>query len=125
MSDLRAVAERAIAAPADHVYRYIADFREHHHRWLPPAFSEFKVEQGGFGAGTVNRFTMTLGGRSRRLRTAVTEPEPGRVLVETDPTASSVTTFTVMPEGDHCRVRIETTWRSAGLFLALTAREKV
>lgn len=122
MSDLRAAAERTIAAPADRVYRYIADFREHHQRWLPPAFSDFQVEQGGFGAGTVSRFTMTLGGRSRTFRTEVTEPEPGRVLVETDPAAPSVTTFTVTPEGEQCRVRIETTWPSAGGIAGLFER---
>ena len=36
-------AERTV----DAVYRYIADMREHHPRFLPPAFSDFQVEPGG------------------------------------------------------------------------------
>ena len=35
----------AVAAPADLVYRLIADFDRHHPRFLPPAFSEFRVEE--------------------------------------------------------------------------------
>ncbi len=37
MSELRVTAERLIDAPAELVYRLIADYREHHHRFLPPA----------------------------------------------------------------------------------------
>ncbi len=46
----------------------------------------------------------------------VAEPEPGRILTESDLNSSAVTTFTVAPErGDeNCRVRIETTWQGAG-----------
>ena len=49
MSELRVVAERAIGAPAALVYRLIADFDRHHPQFLPPAFSDFQVEQGGWG----------------------------------------------------------------------------
>lgn len=56
------------------------------------------VEQGGFGAGTVIRFEMSVLGKKRMFRAAITEPEPGRVLVETDLDANgAVTTFTVEP----------------------------
>lgn len=68
MAEIRVVAERLIGAPADDVYRYIADFREHHPRFLPPAFSDFQVEQGGVGAGTIATFRITTGGRSRPFR---------------------------------------------------------
>ena len=108
------MAERRIAAPPDRVYGYIADFREHHHRFLPPAFSDFRVEEGGVGAGTIASFRITAGGRSRSYRTRVAEPEPGRVLTESDLDSSLVTTFTVTPEGDQSRVRIETAWQGAG-----------
>ena len=114
MPEIRAMAERRIGAPPDLVYRYIADFREHHHRFLPPAFSDFRVEQGGVGAGTVTTFRITAGGRSRAYRMQVDEPVPGRVLTESDVNSSLVTTFTVTPDGDHSRVRIETTWQGAG-----------
>ena len=41
------------------------------------------------------------------------EPEPGRVLTESDLNSSLVTTWTVTPEGAGSRVRIETTWQGA------------
>jgi uncharacterized protein YndB with AHSA1/START domain len=113
MAEIRVMAERQIAAPAEHVYRCIADFRQHHPRWLPPAFSDFQVEQGGYGAGTVSRFRVTAGGRSRDYHMQVTEPVAGRVLTETDMNSSLVTTFMVTPEGAGSRVRIETAWQGS------------
>jgi hypothetical protein len=77
-----AFAEGTIEAPADTVYRYIADMREHHPRFLPPAFSDFRVESGGVGAGTILRYKLTAGGRTREYRTKIAEPEPGRVLTQ-------------------------------------------
>jgi uncharacterized membrane protein len=107
-------AEGTVDAPADTVYRYIADMREHHHHFLPPAFSDFRVESGGVGAGTITRFTLTAGGRTREYRTKIAEPEPGRILTESDTGSSTVTTFTVSALGDTSLVRISTAWDGAG-----------
>lgn len=101
-------------APADTVYRYIADMREHHPRFLPPAFSAFRVESGGVGAGTVTRFMVTAGGRSREYQMKVAEPEPGRILTESDTGSSMVTTFTVSPQGGASLVQISASWEGAG-----------
>jgi hypothetical protein len=108
-----AATEAVVDAPADTVYGYIADMREHHPRFLPPAFSDFQVESGGVGAGTVTRFTMTAGGRTRQYRMKVTEPEPGQVLTESDMDSSAVTSFTVSPQGSASLVRISTEWDGA------------
>ena len=107
-------AEGAVDAPAETVYRYIADMRGHHPRFLPPAFSDFQVESGGIGAGTVIRYKLTAGGRTREYRTKVAEPEPGKILTESDTGSSSVTTFTVSPQGAASLVRISGTWDGAG-----------
>jgi hypothetical protein len=109
-----AAAEGTVNAPADKVYGYIADMREHHPRFLPPAFSDFQVESGGVGAGTVTRFKVTAGGRSREYRMTVAEPEPGRILTESDTGSSLVTRTTVTPQGDASVVEISTTWQGAG-----------
>jgi hypothetical protein len=46
----------------------------------------------------------------------VGEPQPGRVLIESDPARRMLTTFTVDPEPDgRCRVRIETRWYADGI----------
>lgn len=101
-------------APADTVYGYLADMRQHHPHFLPPAFSDFQVESGGVGAGPVARFMITAGGRTREYRMQVAEPEPGRVLTESDMNSSAVTTFTVAPQDGTSRVRISTAWDGAG-----------
>jgi Polyketide cyclase / dehydrase and lipid transport len=103
-----------VNAPADTVYGYIADMREHHPRFLPSAFSDFQVESGGVGAGTVTRFKVTAGGRTREYRMTVAEPEPGRVLTESDIGSSLITRTTVTPQGDTSRVEISTSWQGAG-----------
>jgi hypothetical protein len=90
-----------IPAPAQQVYGIIADYRDGHPHILPkPHFVSLVVEQGGVGAGTVIRFQMRLMGRLQTFRATITEPEPGRVLVETDMQTGAITTFTVEPRAD-------------------------
>jgi hypothetical protein len=113
MATIRVSAERAVDAPAEVVYGCIADMREHHPRFLPPAFSDFEVESGGLGEGTIVRFKVTAGGRARDYRMRVAEPEPGRVLTESDTNSSLVTTFTVTPQESTSTVNITTTWEGA------------
>jgi hypothetical protein len=108
MGMIRTSAQRTIEAPAERVYRCLADYRTHHPAILPPAFSGFTVEEGGVGAGTVIHFTLKAGGKSQTFRQRVSEPDPGRVLTETTIGTQNTTTFRVDPEGDHARVRIMT-----------------
>jgi hypothetical protein len=115
MAMIHAMTERTVAAPADRVYAILADYREHHPRILPPAFSDLVIEQGGTGAGTVIRFRLTLGGRTQTFRQRVDEPQPGRTLTETDLDTGAVTSFTVTPAGDSSRVRIKTSYERGGL----------
>jgi uncharacterized protein YndB with AHSA1/START domain len=114
MSIVTATASRTVDAPAETVFSCLSDYREHHHRFLPPAFSDYRVEEGGTGEGTVISFVITAGGRSRSYRMHVTVPEPGRVLEEQDTTSSLRTRFTLTPAGGRTQVRIETTWQGAG-----------
>jgi uncharacterized protein YndB with AHSA1/START domain len=114
MAKIVVSAERVVDAPAEAVYRYVADMREHHPHFLPPAFSDFQVESGGTGAGTTTRFKVTAGGRTRDYRMQVDEPEPGRVLTESDTDSSLVTTTTVTPKDGASLVQISTSWNGAG-----------
>src|SRR5262249_14871310 len=94
-------AEAVVDAPAGRAYAVIADYRDGHPHILPrPPFVSLDVEQGGTGAGTVIRFQMRVFGRVRTFRAAITEPEPGRVLAETDLDTGTLTTFTVVPVED-------------------------
>lgn len=113
MADVRVTAEGPVGAPAELVYRLIADYREHHPEFLPPAFTRPVIHEGGVGAGTVITFDVKAGGGTRSFRMRVTEPDPGRVLTESDELSGLVTTFTVDAEGTTSRVRIETVWPAA------------
>jgi hypothetical protein len=89
-------ASSIIAAPPGRVYAILADYREGHASILPSQFTSMAVEHGGLGAGTIIRFTIRLLGRRQTFRAAITEPEPGRVLVETGLDENgAVTTFIV------------------------------
>ena len=104
-----ASAERTIGAPAHQVYQYLADMQLHS-RFLPPPFYDFQVEERGAGTGSVVRFKINFAGGIRELRMQVTEPEPGRALVQTDTNGSGlVTTYTVTPQGDRALVNITST----------------
>ena len=102
---------RDINAPPDRVYALLADYYDGHPRILPrPPFVSLEVEKGGVGAGTVIRFEMRVGRRTRTFRAYITEPQPGRVLVETDLQRGGLTAFIVdtLDDGQRCRVTIST-----------------
>jgi len=111
-------------APADRVYRVVADYREGHPRIIPrPPFISLEVEEGGYGAGTVIRCTMKLASMQSTFRAAVTEPEPGRRLVETDLAGGPVTTFTCEPLADgRTRATISTVLQRNGRTVGLIER---
>lgn len=116
---------RLVSAPARHVYDLLADYRHGHPRVLPEGyFTGLDVEQGGRGAGTVIRVRMKALGVTREMRMAVSEPEPGRVLAETDLATGLVTSFIVEPvDASRARVTISTVWRPRpGIFGELERR---
>ena len=106
----RIVASAVINAPAAAVYGIIADYRRGHPRILPREFRNLEVEEGGVGDGTLIRFQTRVWGATRTMRAAITEPEPGRVLVEADRDSETVSTFIVdpAPGGQGVRVTIMT-----------------
>src|SRR5215472_16891793 len=113
-------ASAIIPARRERAYSLIANYQDGHPRILPKQFSNLIVEQGGIGAGTIIRFQMTLLGRKQSFRAAITEPEPGRVLVETDlDTNGAVTTFIVdsgtAPADLHVTIRTELPLRNGFL----------
>ena len=117
MTQQHIAASLLIQAPARQVYAIIADYRNGHPRILPkPYFVSLTVEQGGVGTGTVVTFQMKVMGRSQTFHSVITEPEPGRVLMETDSSAGSVTRFTVDPRdnGQQAYVTIATDLKARG-----------
>ncbi len=85
------------ACPED-VYATIADYQHGHPNILPKeSLYDLQVEQGGYGAGTIIRFKVKALGVEQTAYQRVSEPEPGRVLVEQDidSARNARTTFTV------------------------------
>lgn len=115
-----------INADAAHLYAILADYRNHHPHILPPNyFTGLEVLEGGKGAGTLFRATLRVMGQENSFRMRVTEPEPGRVLAESDLDTDLVTTFTVTPRPNgQADVTIATRWQGkpglAGLLERLT-----
>ena len=118
MPEIRVSQSAIVAAPAPVVYGIIADYREGHPAILPRRYFEtIEVEHGGLGAGTRIRFRIRAFGSARTVRADVTEPVPGRELVETDLATGAATRFLVEPaeDGRASRVTFETTWRRSGV----------
>ena len=99
-------ASALIPAPPQMLYDIIADYRDGHPRILPkPPFVSLEVERGGTGSGTHILVRARTLGRSGEFRSVVSEPEPGRVLVETNDNGF-VTTFTVDPRDDGRQAQV-------------------
>jgi hypothetical protein len=110
MSTHRISASALLQEPPQKLYAIIADYEHGHPAILPrPPFVSLEVEAGGQGHGTVIRVQMRVLGRPQSFRAVITEPEPGRVLVETNDNGY-VTTFTVEPRrnGEASYVTIAT-----------------
>jgi hypothetical protein len=119
MTHYRAEASDIIDAPPEQVYAIVADYHEGHPAILPARyFTDLTVTKGGQGEGTAITVTMNVFGAKSLINLVVSEPEPGRVLVEEDKSAGVVTTFTLEPldGGERTRLTISTDARvSSGL----------
>jgi Polyketide cyclase / dehydrase and lipid transport len=127
MGQIKVKADSVLDAPSNDVYATIADYRQGHPNIVPEEnFYDMVVEQGGYGAGTIICFKMKVLGVERTLRHRVSEPEPGRVLVEQDIDAPQeiTTTFTVTPldNGERSHVEIFTTLNASPGLVGVVER---
>jgi len=114
MSQIHTEASDVIDARPEQIYAVLSDYRVGHPAILPrPYFEELTVEQGGQGAGTILRVRMKVYGRKFAFRQIVSEPQPGRVLMEANDDDSATTTFTLEPLGDQTRVTIVTVMQAS------------
>ena len=101
MNTFHAEASYVIDARPEAIYNVLSDYRVGHQAILPrPVFQEMTVEQGGKGAGTVIRLRMQMYGQTFHYHHMISEPQPGRVLMETDLETGQYTTFTLEPLGN-------------------------
>jgi hypothetical protein len=119
MSTIHAEASQIIDARPEDIYAVLRDYHVGHPAIVPkPYFEKVVIVEGsGTGAGTIIDVYMNVMGQKVMYRETVSEPEPGRVLVEADEKAGLKTTFTVDPVdgGQHAQVTIASDWtRSPG-----------
>jgi hypothetical protein len=107
MQWIHAEASSVIGARAEEIYAVIADYHTGHPAILPKAyFSSLTVEEGGQGAGTVISGSVKVFGTEYPFRQLVSEPEPGRRLVETDTETGQFTHFILEPLDGGARTRV-------------------
>lgn len=124
MPTKRFSASALISAPSQDLYGIIADYRQWHPKILPtPPFVDLVVEKGGVGAGTEFLSRMKVLGQIQTFRGVVTEPEPGRVLMETTDTGY-ITTFTVDPRDNGTQAYVTITTEMTGRSGPLGAIER-
>ena len=113
MKTYEVTVERMLDAGHPIVYSIVTDM-EQHRRILPKQFESLEVLQGGKGVGTVFRLHMNVMGNRSSLEMTITEPEPGRIVRETDAAAGVTTTWALTPvDGeDRCRLRLTSIFRS-------------
>jgi hypothetical protein len=100
-------ATKDIQAPAAIIYNIIADYHRMHWLILPKQyFLSLEVEEGGIGAGTIVNFAMRILRQTQSFRSLITEPEPGRLLVETDIKSGIPTSFHVVPIEQQGQIRV-------------------
>lgn len=118
MGQIKAQLTEVLDARPEDVYATIADYQQGHPNILPKRnLYDLQVEEGGYGAGTRIRFKSRMYGNEQSFYQHVSEPEPGRVLVEQDIDSlrHEASTFTVLPveQGRKAQVTIATTMNAS------------
>ena len=103
-----------IQARPEDVYAVLADYRHEHAHIVPRKYvRNLEVEAGGVGEGTIIRYRARAFGIERPSRAIISEPEPGRMLIEQETTSTLRTIFTVTPaqHGQQTHVQIASHWQ--------------
>ena len=112
MAPLTAAATEAVGAPPERVWEFLRDYRDSRPKILTPEYRNYRVEEGGVGAGTVISYTFAAPGRSRDFHIRVEEPDDG--LLERDERSTFVADWHVAPTATGSSVTLEASWEGAG-----------
>lgn len=131
MAQVHAEASRLIPAPPERVFEALTDYEKTRPASLPAALTDYRLIEGGTGAGT--RYSYRLHATNRRVREVdadVTVPSPGREVVEADRSSTLRVRFLVEPgAGEGSQVRVSVDWAGAGgiggLFEGLFAPKRM
>ncbi|GAB2526581.1 SRPBCC family protein [Nocardia heshunensis] len=102
-----------VAADPKRTLDAIADYETVRPKILSSHYRDYKVVEGGQGAGTVAEWTLqATESRQRNVRAAVSVSDS--MVTERDSNSSMVTAWTVTPSGAGSLVTVRTTWKGAG-----------
>ncbi len=102
-----------VTADPQRTLQAIADYDTVRPRILTSHYRDYKVVEGGKGAGTVAEWTLqATETRSRNVHAVVSVSDS--IVTERDSNSTLVNTWTVTPEGAGARVTLRTTWKGAG-----------
>lgn len=124
MSMLNVIGSKVIDASAEAIYAVFSDYEVAHKAILPkPYFADMVVLAGGQGAGTVVDVFMDVFGNKKTYHLTVTEPKPGRLLVETDYDTGERTHFIMEPLPDgRTKVTIDSKFNVSPGFAGVMER---
>ncbi|ANW62446.1 hypothetical protein MMUR_02680 [Mycolicibacterium murale] len=113
MGQVTAASTVLIDATPEAVLAAVADYENVRPKILSAHYSEYKVLQGGQGAGTV--VTWKLQATESRSRVVKADVDvAGRTVIEKDANSSLITNWTVAPAGTGSTVTTKTSWNGAG-----------
>ncbi|RDI28183.1 polyketide cyclase/dehydrase/lipid transport protein [Rhodococcus sp. AG1013] len=113
MAQVSASSSITTTAAPEQVLAALSDYETVRPRILPQQYLDYRVLEGGQGAGTVAQWTLqATEKRSRDIKASVTVA--GHTITESDANSSLVTTWEVAPSGTGSTVTTTTEWKGAG-----------
>ncbi|WP_040802700.1 MULTISPECIES: SRPBCC family protein [Nocardia] len=113
MGQVSASSSIVVAADPKRTLDAIADYEKVRPAILSSHYRDYKVVEGGQGAGTVAEWTLqATEKRSRNVHAVVSVSDS--MVTERDSNSSMVTAWTVTPSGSGSLVTVRTTWKGAG-----------
>ena len=115
MGDVVATAERTVPAPPEAVFAFLCDYGRRP-EILPDQFTEYRVLEGGGGAGTLITYRFQAGRANRVYRLRAEQPDGETRLLERDLDSSFRTEWSVAPAagGSASVVSVTSRWTRAG-----------
>ncbi|MFF0500626.1 SRPBCC family protein [Nocardia aobensis] len=113
MGQVSASSSTVVAAEPQRALEAIADYQDVRPRILSSHYHDYKVLEGGKGAGTVAEWTLqATQKRSRNVHAVISVSDS--MVTERDSNSTLVTTWTVTPSGEGSQVTVRTSWKGAG-----------
>lgn len=109
MGQISASSTILINAAPDAVLAAVADYRTVRPAILPAQYRDYRVLEGGVGAGTVAAWKLqATESRVRDVRANI--DVAGKTVIEKDANSSMLTNWTVAPAGTGATVTVKTSW---------------